>query len=123
MARLQGVYVEMGILFTTTRGAGRLGPLLPFAYASVGAGHEVLVAGPLRVAPLAERAALPFRALPEPSEDELAALWEPVFSLPREGAARVRDEIAALAPVDAAVALLARLAGEQPRAALGATPG
>jgi MGT family glycosyltransferase len=37
----------------------------------------------------------------------------------RAGAARVRDEIAALAPVDDVVAVLTRLAGEQPRAALG----
>ena len=37
----------------------------------------------------------------------------------RAGAARVRDEIAALPPVDDAVAVLAGLAGEQPRAALG----
>jgi hypothetical protein len=84
MARSQGVYVEVRILFTSTRGAGHFGPLLPFAYASVRAGQEVLVAGPPQVASLAERAALPFRALPEPSEDDLAAVWEPVFSLPPE---------------------------------------
>ena len=40
----------------------------------------------------------------------------------RAGAARVRDEIAALAPVENAVAVLAGLAREQPRAALGAAP-
>jgi UDP-glucoronosyl and UDP-glucosyl transferase len=84
MARSQSVYVQMRILFTTTRGAGHFSPLLPFAYAGVRAGHEVLVAGPPQVASLAERAALPFRALPEPSEDELTAVWEPVFSLPPE---------------------------------------
>lgn len=84
MARAQRVYVEMRILFTTTRGAGHFGPVLPFAYACVRAGHEVLVAGPPRVASLAERAGLPFHALPEPPEDELNAAWEPVFSLPPE---------------------------------------
>jgi UDP:flavonoid glycosyltransferase YjiC (YdhE family) len=75
---------DMRILFTTTRGAGHFGPLLPFANACVRAGHEVSVAGPAQVAALAERAVLPFRALPEPSGHELAAVWEPVFSLPPE---------------------------------------
>ena len=74
----------MRILFTTTRGTGHFGPLVPFARACVGAGHEVLVAAAPPVASLADGAELPFRALPEPPEDELAAVWERVFSLPPE---------------------------------------
>jgi hypothetical protein len=63
---------------------GHLGPLVPFARACVRAGHEVLVAAAPPVAPLADGAELPFRTLPEPPEDELAAVWEPVFSMPPE---------------------------------------
>ena len=74
----------MRILFTTTRGMGHFGPLVPFARACVRAGHEVLVAAAPPVASLADGAELPFRALPEPPEDELAAAWEQVFSLPPE---------------------------------------
>jgi UDP:flavonoid glycosyltransferase YjiC (YdhE family) len=74
----------MRILFTTTRGAGHFGPLVLFARACIAAGHEVLVAGAPLAAALAERAKLPFRPLPEPVEDELAAIWAPVFSLPTE---------------------------------------
>jgi UDP-glucoronosyl and UDP-glucosyl transferase len=72
----------MRILFTTTRGAGHFGPLMPFIRACAGAGHELLVAGPPRVGPLAERARLSFRAWAEPPQDQLAAVWEPVSSLP-----------------------------------------
>ena len=72
------------ILFTTTRGAGHFGPLVPFAHACVRAGHDVLVAGPSQVAAQAARAGLAYRSLPEPSEDVLEAAWLPVFSLPLE---------------------------------------
>jgi UDP:flavonoid glycosyltransferase YjiC (YdhE family) len=74
----------MRILFTTTRGAGHFSPLVPFARACVRAGHEVLVAGAIPVAPQAERAGLPFSGFPEPPEDVLEAVWAPVFSLPLE---------------------------------------
>jgi hypothetical protein len=74
----------MRILFTTTRGAGHFNPLVPFARACLRAGHEVLIAGPSQVEAQAERAGLRFSAFPEPPEDELAAAWNPVFSLPLE---------------------------------------
>jgi UDP:flavonoid glycosyltransferase YjiC (YdhE family) len=74
----------MRILFTTTPGTGHVGPLVPFARACVRAGHEVLAAAAPPVAPLADGAELPFRPLPEAPEDELAAVWERVFSLPPE---------------------------------------
>jgi hypothetical protein len=74
----------MRILFTTTRGAGHFNPLVPFAHACLRAGHDVLVAGPSQVAAQAERAGLRFSPFPEPADDELAAAWNPVFSLPLE---------------------------------------
>ena len=74
----------MRILFTTPRGAGHFTPLVPFAQACLRAGHEVLVAGPSQVEAQAARAGLEFRAFPEPPAAELAAAWDPVFSLPLE---------------------------------------
>jgi len=74
----------MRILFTTTRGAGHFGPLVPFARACLRAGHEVLVAGPSQVEAQAQRAGLEFSPFPEPPDDQLAAAWNPVFSLPIE---------------------------------------
>jgi UDP:flavonoid glycosyltransferase YjiC (YdhE family) len=60
------------MLFTTTAGAGHFGPLEPFASACRRAGHHVLVAGPAGAAPMVARAGLPFRALGEPTADEIA---------------------------------------------------
>ncbi len=61
----------MRILFSTTAGAGHVGPLVPFVRACERAGHDVLVAGP----PLAERhvlrAGLPYRGFAAPAEQEL----------------------------------------------------
>ena len=64
------------MLFATTRGAGHVGPLLPFARACVRAGHDVAVAGPPAVAAQLRRAGLPHLAVGEPS----GRAWAPVFS-------------------------------------------
>jgi UDP:flavonoid glycosyltransferase YjiC (YdhE family) len=74
----------MRILVTTTRGAGHFNPLVPFVQACLRAGHEVLVAGPSQVEAQAQRVDLEFSQFPEPPDDELAAAWNPVFSLPIE---------------------------------------
>ena len=50
----------MRILFATTRGAGHLGPLVPFAHACVAAGHEVRVAAAPSVEHHVRRSGLPF---------------------------------------------------------------
>ncbi len=62
----------MRFLFATTRGTGHFLPLIPFARACERAGHEVLVAGPPAVAAPARRAQLRFRALGEPSQEDVA---------------------------------------------------
>jgi UDP:flavonoid glycosyltransferase YjiC (YdhE family) len=67
-------------LFATTRGAGHLGPLVPYARACLRAGHRVLVVGPAHLAPLAALAGLPFQAVSAPPPRERAAAWAPVFS-------------------------------------------
>jgi len=84
----------MRIVFATTRGAGHLGPLIPFAHARVRAGHEVLVAGPGSVGALARRAGLPFRPVGEPPPERVAAAWAPVWSYATApGAAHVIGEL------------------------------
>ena len=65
-------WLAVRVLFATTANAGHFRPLVPFAEACLRAGHEVLVAGQAGAAPAAQRAGLPFRALPEPDHDELA---------------------------------------------------
>lgn len=60
------------ILFATTAGVGHFSPLIPFAHACARAGHDVLVVGHAEAAGVAERAGLPFRPLPEPSDAEIA---------------------------------------------------
>ncbi len=63
----------MRILFATTRGAGHLGPLVPFAHACVAAGHEVRVAAAPSVEHHVRRSGLPFAPLDEPDEAIMAA--------------------------------------------------
>ena len=79
----------MRILFATTRGAGHLGPLVPFAHACVAAGHEVRVAAAPSVEHHVRRSGLPFPPLDEPDEAIMAAAWEKVIPAPREEQARI----------------------------------
>ena len=65
------------MLFATTRGAGHVGPLVPFAHACVRAGHDVAFAAP----PAPRRSCaggLPHLAVGE--SPDRAAAWAPVFS-------------------------------------------
>jgi UDP:flavonoid glycosyltransferase YjiC (YdhE family) len=68
------------VLFATTRGAGHLGPLVPFADACDRAGHDVLVAGPPAVAPLVARAGLAFHPVAEPPAAVVDAAFAPVWA-------------------------------------------
>ena len=61
----------MRILFASTSGGGHFSPLVPFAHACRRAGHDVLVAGQAGAAPLARRAGLAFRAVAEPSHEDV----------------------------------------------------
>ena len=79
----------MRILFATTRGAGHLGPLVPFAHACAAAGHEVRVAAAPSVEHHVRRAGLPYLHLDEPDEAIMAAAWEKVIPAPREEQARI----------------------------------
>jgi UDP:flavonoid glycosyltransferase YjiC (YdhE family) len=74
-APAQSLSVGMRILFATTRGAGHVGPLAPFAHACVATGHEVLVAAAPSAAAHVQRAGLPFAAVGEPDEAIMARIW------------------------------------------------
>jgi UDP:flavonoid glycosyltransferase YjiC (YdhE family) len=78
--------VDMRILFATTRGAGHVGPLAPFAHACVAAGHEVLVAAAPSAAAYVKRAGLPLAAVGEPDDAVMDAIWDRVRAAtdPRE---------------------------------------
>ena len=65
----------MRVLFTSTSGAGHLGPLLPFADAVRRAGHEIVVAAPISAQARVERAGLPFISHADPPDRELGPLW------------------------------------------------
>lgn len=79
----------MRILFATTRGAGHVGPLTPFAHACIAAGHEVLFAAAPSTEPHVRRAGLPFAAVDEPDEATMAAIWERVKATTNEDAGRI----------------------------------
>jgi UDP:flavonoid glycosyltransferase YjiC (YdhE family) len=70
----------MRVLFATTRGAGHLGPLVPFAHACRRAGHDVAVAGPPSVVTLVARSGLSFLPVPEAPTATVDAAFAPVWS-------------------------------------------
>lgn len=74
----------MRILFASTRGAGHIGPLVPFAHACVAARHEVRVATAPSAAHHVRRAGLPYVPLDEPDEEVMAPAWAKVRATPRD---------------------------------------
>jgi UDP:flavonoid glycosyltransferase YjiC (YdhE family) len=70
----------MRLLFATTRGAGHVGPLIPFARAAAAAGHDVLFAGPGSAGNAVRRAGFAFAELGEPGRAEAERAWAPVWS-------------------------------------------
>ena len=68
----------MRVLFTSTPGAGHLGPLFPFAHALRRAGHEVLLAAPVSAQARVERAGLAYLSFADPLERHLVPHWEAV---------------------------------------------
>jgi UDP:flavonoid glycosyltransferase YjiC (YdhE family) len=66
---------SMRVLFSSTRGAGHLQPLLPYARALVARGHEVAVAAPEEVSKTVRDAGLPHLPFDHPGDDALAPIW------------------------------------------------
>jgi UDP:flavonoid glycosyltransferase YjiC (YdhE family) len=65
----------MRVLISTTRGAGHLGPLLPFARALLRNNDDVIVTVPAAGARLVEEAGLDAWPLPDPPDDERQAIF------------------------------------------------
>ena len=65
----------MRVLFSSTRGAGHLRPLLPYAQALLARGHEVLVAAPAEVRETLSEAGLPHAPFDHPGDETLAPIW------------------------------------------------
>ena len=66
----------MRILFTTTRTAGHILPLVPLARACRRAGHEVLFAAAPPAATHLGRVGMPFRAIASAPEEQRDAAWQ-----------------------------------------------
>jgi UDP:flavonoid glycosyltransferase YjiC (YdhE family) len=82
------------VLFASTRGAGHFHPLVPFIESALGAGHEVMVAGPPALAEMVRAAGYPFREGAAPPDDELGPVWARVPTLsPDEANQTVIGEI------------------------------
>jgi len=71
----RGVCPGMRILLASTRGAGHIGPLVPFALACQRAGHDVLVAAPQSAWQHVARAWLPFSGVADPDPAVLDPIW------------------------------------------------
>src|SRR4051794_31525879 len=65
----------MRILLASTRGAGHIGPLVPFALACRRAGHDVLIAAPHSAWAHVARARLPFAAVDDPPDAVIDPVW------------------------------------------------
>jgi UDP:flavonoid glycosyltransferase YjiC (YdhE family) len=74
----------MRILLTSNRGAGHIGPLVPFAHAFARAGDDVVVAAPEGARTLVEREGLTLWPLADPPEDEVDAVQAEFPSLTHE---------------------------------------
>ena len=66
----------MRILFSSTKGAGHVGPLVPYAQALARLGHEVRVSAPEGASAALQRAGLVQARVSDPSEEESKAFWD-----------------------------------------------
>lgn len=69
---------------TSNTGAGHIGPLVPFAHAFLGAGHDVRLAAPAAARVTVDRAGLPFYPLADPPADEIDPVFAGLHELPQE---------------------------------------
>jgi UDP:flavonoid glycosyltransferase YjiC (YdhE family) len=65
----------MRVLFSSTRGAGHLQPLLPYARALEAHGHEVRIAGPAEIGKTLREAGLAHAPFDHPGDETLAPIW------------------------------------------------
>jgi len=94
----------MRVLFSSTRGAGHLHPLLPYARAFAARQHQVIVAAPHEVSELLRGEKLEHAPFDHPGDDALGPIWARVSSAsPEEALAIAASEIFAGANATAAL--------------------
>ena len=83
---------------TSNRGAGHIGPLLPFAHAFRRAGDDVLLAAPEGARSLVEDAGVPYFALADPPDDarDAAVAEFPQLTNEQQGVIMLRDVFAGI---------------------------
>jgi UDP:flavonoid glycosyltransferase YjiC (YdhE family) len=99
----------MRILFSTTAGAGHLGPLVPFARALQRAGHDVLVAAPASFRLAVEGARFPFAPFADRDDADAGAMFAKIGaagSFEESNRIMVRDGFGRLFPSAALPKLL-----------------
>src|SRR3954468_10064592 len=79
----------MRILFSSTRGAGHLQPLLPYARALVACGHEVAVAGPIDLSATLRDAGFPHFVFDHPGDHVLEPIWARLNAVADDEAAAI----------------------------------
>jgi hypothetical protein len=106
----------MRVLVATTAGEGHFGPLVPFAQACVGAGHEVRVAAPASFAASVDRTGLTHLPVPDAPPDELGAIFGrlPRLSFDEANASVMRDVFAGVDARSVLPALTEAVAGWRP---------
>ena len=67
--------LTLRILFSSTSGAGHLGPLVPYAQALARRGHEVRVSSPEGASAALQRAGLAHARVADPNDEEAKAFW------------------------------------------------
>src|SRR4051794_7654895 len=72
---------RMRFLFSSTRGAGHVQPLIPYARALQQLGHEVVVAAPESVASKLAESGLAHAIFDHPGDAALAPLWSRMNAL------------------------------------------
>lgn len=77
------------ILFSSTRGAGHVHPLLPYARALKQRGHDVFVAAPESVRPTIEASGLAHAPFNHVGDEALAPIWARFRQVPPEEALRI----------------------------------
>ena len=89
---------------TSNRGAGHIGPLIPFAHAFMRGGDDVLLAAPAGARETVDRTGVPFHPVADPPQDQLDAIFDalPGRSQEEQGV-RVMTEV--FADIDARASL------------------
>jgi UDP:flavonoid glycosyltransferase YjiC (YdhE family) len=93
----------MRILFTSTRGAGHLQPLLPYARALLARKHEVAVAAPVDVSEVLRAEGLLHLPFDHPGDDVLGPIWARLRAWDDEALGIVASEVFAGANARAAL--------------------